>query len=291
MRIGVLLLPADPWAQSVRRARHLEALGFHHLWTYDHLSWRRYRDQPWHAAIPWLTGLAGVTERVGLGTMVTSPNFRHPVTLAKEAMTLDHVSAGRLILGVGAGGTGFDATVLGGEPPSPRERADRFAEFVEMLDGLLGAPSFSHRGRFYAAEEARMIPGSVQRPRLPLAIAAAGPRALDLTARLGDAWITYGDPGAEDQSAAATEAAVRRQAERLDERCAALGRDPGSLRRYFLIGNTDERPLASADAFEDFAGRYAGLGFTDLVFHDPRPGDPVFTEDPAVVDAIAERLL
>ncbi|MEV6928945.1 LLM class flavin-dependent oxidoreductase [Dactylosporangium sp. NPDC051485] len=291
MRIGVLLLPADPWAQSVQRARHLEALGFHHLWTYDHLSWRRYRDLPWHAAIPWLTGLAGVTERVGLGTMVASPNYRHPVTLAKEAMTLDHVSAGRVILGVGAGGTGFDATVLGGEAPSPRERTDRFTEFVEVLDGLLGAPSYNHRGRFYGAEEARMIPGSVQRPRLPLAVAAAGPRALDLTARLGDAWITYGDPGAEDQSAAATEAAVRRQAARLDERCAALGRDPGSLRRYFLIGNTDERPLASVDAFEDFAGRYAELGFTDLVFHDPRPGDPVLTEDPAVVDAIAERLL
>ncbi|MGI5241947.1 LLM class flavin-dependent oxidoreductase [Dactylosporangium sp. CA-139066] len=291
MRIGVLLFPADPWPQTLARARHLESLGYAHLWTYDHLSWRRYRDLPWHATIPWLTGLAAATTRVRLGTMVTSPNFRHPVTLAKDAMTLDHISEGRLTLGVGAGGTGFDATVLGGEPPAPRERTARFVEFTEMLDGLLREPAYSRRGEYYTADEARMIPGCVQRPRLPLAIAAAGPRALDLTARVGDAWITYGDPNATDRPAAATEAAVRAQAAILDERCAALGRDPAALDRYFLVGNTDERPLASVAAFEDFAGRYESLGFTDIVFHDPRPGDPVFTEDPEIADAIAERML
>ncbi|WP_238010540.1 LLM class flavin-dependent oxidoreductase [Dactylosporangium sp. AC04546] len=289
MRIGVLLLPADPWPRTVERARHLEAIGYEHLWTYDHLSWRRYRDRPWHAAIPWLTGIAGVTSRVRLGTMVTSPNFRHPVNLAKEAMTLDHVSDGRLTLGIGGGGTGFDATVLGAAPLTPGQRTARFTEFVEVLDGLLRAPAYSHRGAHYTVDEARMIPGCVQRPRLPLAIAAAGPRALALTARLGDAWITYGDPAASDQSAAATERAVRTQAAILDERCAELGRDPASLERIYLIGNTDERPLASLAAFEDFAGRYERLGFTDIVFHDPRPDDPVFTDDPAVVDAIADR--
>ena len=106
MRVGVLMLPTDPWPDTVRRAQELERLGYDHLWTYDHLSWRRYRDRDWHAAIPWLTGIAMATERVRLGTMVASPNFRHPVTLAKEAMTLDHVSGGRLTLGIGAGGTG-----------------------------------------------------------------------------------------------------------------------------------------------------------------------------------------
>src|ERR1041384_674352 len=103
MRLGVLLLPTDPWASSVARARHLEGLGYAHLWTYDHLSWRRYREEPWHAAVPWLTGLAGVTQRVRLGTMVASPTFRHPVTFAKELLTLDHISGGRFTLGVGAG--------------------------------------------------------------------------------------------------------------------------------------------------------------------------------------------
>ena len=91
----------------------------------------------WHAAIPWLTGLAMATDRIRLGTMVASPNFRHPVTLAKEAMTLDHVSGGRLTSGLGAGGPGFDATVLGGAQPSPSARVARFAEFVDVLDELL----------------------------------------------------------------------------------------------------------------------------------------------------------
>ncbi|WP_327001305.1 LLM class flavin-dependent oxidoreductase [Dactylosporangium sp. NBC_01737] len=291
MRIGVLLLPTDPWPQTVARARHLEALGYDHLWTYDHLSWRRYRELPWHAALPWLTGLAGVTSRVRLGTMVTSPTFRHPVALAKEAMTLDHVSGGRVTLGIGAGGTGFDATVLGEQVRTPRQRAERLTEFVEVLDGLLREPAYSHRGEHYTVDDARMVPGCVQQPRLPLAIAAAGPKTLALAARLGDAWITYGEPDAADQSPAAIEAAVRRQAAILEERCAELGRDPASMDRVYLVGNTAERPLASVAAFEDFAGRYAALGFTDIVFHDPRPGDPVWTEDPAIVDAIAERFM
>ena len=291
MRIGVLLLPTDPWPQTVARAQHLEALGYAHLWTYDHLSWRRYRDLPWHAALPWLTGLAGVTSRVRLGTMVTSPTFRHPVSLAKEAMTLDHVSDGRLTLGVGAGGTGFDATVLGEQVRTPRQRASRLGEFVEVLDGLLRQPMYSHRGEHYTVDDARMVPGCVQRPRLPLAIAAAGPKTLALTARFGDAWITFGEPDAADQSPAAIEAAVRGQAAVLDARCAELGRDPASLQRIYLVGNTAERPLASVAAFEEFVGRYAALGFTDIVFHDPRPGDPVWTEDPAIVDAIAGHLL
>lgn len=291
MRIGVLLLPTDPWPQTVARARHLEALGYAHLWTYDHLSWRRYRDQPWHAALPWLTGLAGVTSRVRLGTMVTSPTFRHPVGLAKEAMTLDHVSGGRLTLGIGAGGTGFDATVLGEAVLSPGRRAARLTEFVDVLDGLLRQPACSHRGEHYTVDDARMVPGCVQRPRIPLAVAAAGPKTLALTARHADAWITFGEPDAADQSPAAIEAAVRRQAAILEARCADLGRDPAGIDRIYLVGNTAERPLASLAAFEDFAGRYAALGFTDIVFHDPRPGDPVWTDDPQIVEAIAERFL
>jgi alkanesulfonate monooxygenase SsuD/methylene tetrahydromethanopterin reductase-like flavin-dependent oxidoreductase (luciferase family) len=288
VRIGVLLLPTDPWPVTVERARTVEALGYHHLWTYDHLSWRRYRDRPWHAALPWLTGVAGVTSTIRLGTMVSSPNFRHPVTLAKEAMTLDHVAGGRVVLGVGAGGTGFDATVLGpAQGRGPGSRSARFAEFVEVLDGLLRNPAYSHQGAFYTVDDARMIPGCVQRPRLPIAVAATGPKALAVVARHADAWITYGEPDSTDLSPAQIERAVRTQSERLAEACAAIGRDPAELQRIYLIGNTEERPLASIAAFTDFVGRYQALGFTDIVFHDPRPDDEVWSDDPAIVEAIA----
>ncbi|HEX6312673.1 MAG TPA: LLM class flavin-dependent oxidoreductase [Acidimicrobiia bacterium] len=290
MRVGVLVVPIDPWPETVERVRRLEALGYDHLWTYDHLSWRRYREHDWHATIPWLTGVACATGRIRLGTMVTSPNFRHPVTLAKDAMTLDHVSNGRLVLGIGAGGPGFDATVLGGEPLSAPARVGRFVEFVEVVDELLREPRVSHRGAHYVVDDARMLPGCLQRPRVPLAIAAGGRRTLALTARHADAWITYGDTSYTDMTGAGTEAILAHHAEQLDAACAEIGRDPAEIDRIYLIGNTEGRPLASVDTFVEFAGRYAALGFTDLVFHHPVPGDPVWNEPETIVEDIAGAL-
>lgn len=283
VRIGVLVLPTDPFGAAVAQVRKLEELGYHSLWTYDHLSWRRYRDKPWFAAVPWLTGMAGVTEQIRLGTMVASPNFRHPVTFAKEAMTLDHISAGRLTLGLGAGGTGFDATVFGEESLAARQRADRLSEFVEVLDTLLREPESSHTGAYYTVDGAMMLPGCVQRPRVPLAIAAGGSRTLGLVARYGDAWITDGEEDGAGE--------IRKKVDLLAGHCAAIGRDPETIERILLTGNTSERPLASLDAFADFVGRYGELGFTEVVFHHPRPDDPVWTDDPAMVERIAEAYL
>lgn len=291
MRIGVLLMPTDPWPQTVARARQLEALGFHHLWSYDHLSWQRFRDQPWFAALPWLTGIAVATIRIRIGTMVASPTFRHPVPFAKELMTLDHVSAGRLTVGVGAGGTGFDATVLGKPVLTPGERAARLGDFVEVLDGMLRNDRYSTANPRYPVDEARMIPGCVQRPRVPLAIAAAGRKTLAVAARYGDAWISEGGTRGPNPTPADVEDAARAQSRQLDESCRELGRDPTALDRVFLVSNRVERPLASLDAFADFRQRCAALGFTDLVVPDPRPGDELFDDDPAVLEAVAREFL
>jgi alkanesulfonate monooxygenase SsuD/methylene tetrahydromethanopterin reductase-like flavin-dependent oxidoreductase (luciferase family) len=219
----------------------------------------------------------------------TSPNFRHPVTLAKELIALDDVSGGRFVLGIGAGGTGFDATALGQEAWTPRERADRFAEFVGLLDRLLTQDAVTQQGTYYSADEARNIPGCVQQPRLPFAVAATGPRGLALAARFGQAWVTTGDPalfetGTPEQS----RAAIRGQIERLGEACTAVSRDPGELDRILLTGFTPERngPLESVDAFVDFAGRHAELGVTEIVLHHPIP-DSDFATDPKVFERIA----
>ncbi len=277
--------------ETVRAAQRLEQLGYHHLWVYDHISWRRYRDRPWHATYPWLTGVAAGTDRIRIGTMVSNPNIRHPVTLAKDAMTIDHISDGRLTLGLGAGGTGYDATVLGQEPLSVGRRIDRLAEFAECLDGLLSGELESHRGEWYTFNEARLLPGCVQRPRVPIAIAAGGRRGLGVTAAHGDAWITYGDTSYQERSASGTARVVANQIELLEEQCASVGRDPATIDRIYLIGNTEARPLASAEAFADFAGTYEELGFTDLVFHHPRPDDPVWNDAPEIVEDIAENHL
>src|SRR5580704_1217263 len=103
MRLSTVILPVYPWARGQEVWRRAEALGFHAAYTYDHLSWRSFRDRTWFGALPTLTAAALVTERLRLGTLVTSPNFRHPVTLAKELMTLDDISEGRLTVGIGAG--------------------------------------------------------------------------------------------------------------------------------------------------------------------------------------------
>lgn len=292
MRLGVLMIPTDPWPVAVERARHLEALGFAHLWTYDHLSWQRYRDEPWFGAIPWLTGIAAATSSIRLGTMVTSPNFRHPVTLAKDLMTLDHISAGRLSVGIGAGGIGFDATVFADPVLTPGQRAARLSDFVEVLDGLLTQPAdYSSDNQRYPVVGARMIPGSVQSPRVPFVIAATGRKTISVAARFGDGWLTEGDPTDPNPTRSDVEEAMKRQIALLEDSCRAVGRDPASLNRFFLLSNRAERPLADLATFTDFVERYSRLGFTDLVIHDPRPGDPFWDDDAAMIERIAERFL
>ena len=290
MRIGVCIIPTDPWPSAVAQARHVEDLGFDHLWTYDHLSWQHYRDRPWFSAIPWLTGMAGVTERIRIGTLVSSPNFREPLTLAKDAIALDHISGGRFMLGVGAGGLGWDATVFRDEPLPTADRSARFGEFVEAIDGLLTDHEFSFRGEHYLINDARTRPGSVQIPRLPLAVAANGPRALDLAARFGDAWITIGDyehfTGTPDE----IHASIADQVHRFEDACARVDRDPGTIDRIYLTGATADRPLASVGAFSDYLGRYEALGFTDLVVHHPRADDPAWNDPPDILDQIANAL-
>ena len=281
MRVGVLLLPADPWPETVALAERVEAMGYDHLWTYDHLSWRRYRDHAWFGSTPWLVGVAVVTERIRVGPMVASPSFRHPVPYAKEIVTLDHMSNGRLLLGIGAGGIGFDSTVLGTAVPEPRPRFDRYAEFVGLLDQLLREPEVSARGAYFAAQQARREPPCVQQPRVPFVLAAEGRRGFALVAQHGDAWV----------SLAQGPDVVASRVEQFDAACEAVGRDPRTVDRVLLSANDVERPLTSPDAFRDFVEHYEALGFTDIVFHHPRADDPVFTDDPAMVERIATEVL
>ncbi|MFI9627502.1 LLM class flavin-dependent oxidoreductase [Streptomyces sp. NPDC052042] len=290
LRLSTVILPVDRWHEAGRaKWQRAEDLGFHTAYTYDHLSWRSFRDGPWFGALPTLTAAATATTRLRLGTLVTSPNFRHPVTLAKELISLDDISDGRITLGIGAGGSGFDATALGQEAWTPKERADRFGEFLPLLDQLLTEEAVTRRGTHYTANEARNVPGCVQRPRLPFAVAATGPRGLKLAARYGQAWVTTGDPklyeeGTPEQSVEA----LRGQVEKLGKACAEIGRAPGDLDKILLTGFTPDRgrPLESVDAFVDFAGRHHELGFTEIVVHWPIP-DSDFAADQAVFERIA----
>lgn len=104
MHLSTVILPIYRWAaEGLKMWQRAEELGFHAAYTYDHLSWRvPFREGPWFGAVPTLTAAATVTQSMRLGTLVTSLNFRHPVTLAKDLITLDDVSDGRITLGIGA---------------------------------------------------------------------------------------------------------------------------------------------------------------------------------------------
>ncbi|MGW0771723.1 LLM class flavin-dependent oxidoreductase [Streptomyces sp. NPDC002676] len=287
MRLSTVILPTQRWSEGgSRRWRHAEELGFHAAYTYDHLSWRSLRDRAWFGAVPTLAAAAAVTRSIRLGTLVASPNFRHPVPFAKELMSLDDLSDGRITLGVGAGADGFDATVMGRATWSPRERTARFEEFLELLDRLLRVPAVSHDGAFYRAHEAYNLPGCRQSPRLPFAVAATGPRGMKLAARYGQAWVTLGDPRLPDGNEQQFHATIAGQVENLEKALAEQGRTTQDIERILLTGFTSGRPLQSVDAFVDFAGRYAELGFTEIVVHWPVE-DSVFEADEKVFERIA----
>lgn len=225
--------------------------------------------------VPTLAAAAAATQRIRLGPLVASPNFRHPATFAKDLVALDDISGGRIIAGVGAGGTGYDATVLGGVAPTPAQRSQRFAEFVEALDLFLREPAASYDGSAFSADEVRTYPGCVQQPRLPLALAATGPRGMATVARFADCWVTTGDLTAAPKLPPAEGlASIRPQLDLLDAACEQAGRDPGSVRRLALTGTLLDPALDSVGSFIDGVETYAAAGFTDYVVHWPRADEP-----------------
>jgi alkanesulfonate monooxygenase SsuD/methylene tetrahydromethanopterin reductase-like flavin-dependent oxidoreductase (luciferase family) len=266
--VGVCILPEQldvaPWVRA-------EQLGFAHAWTYDHLAWRSLRDSQWFAAVPLLSAAAGATSRIRIGPLVASPNFRHPVPFAKDLVALDHLSGGRLIVGIGRGGPGWDLAMLGGPAPSERVRTERFEEFVVVLDGCMRNERYSHTGRYYSAAEARAIPPS----HAPLAIAATGARGMRLAARYGACWVTVGPD-------------VRAQVAQFNAACTAVGRDPATIRRLVLTGPVLPSGCGSPQEFDDMIGAYAELGITDVVVHWPRATEP-YAGDLAVFERIFTR--
>jgi alkanesulfonate monooxygenase SsuD/methylene tetrahydromethanopterin reductase-like flavin-dependent oxidoreductase (luciferase family) len=287
MRHGIIILPEKRWPDAAQQWRRAEEIGFDHAWTFDHLMWRWLRGSAWFSAIPILAAAAAVTSRIRLGTLVASPNLHHPVKLAKDMMTLDQVSGGRLVCGLGAGADGFDTEVFGAEPVRPGERAGRFGEFVELLDLLLRQEETSFHGRHYRAVAAHMHPGCVQRPRVPFAVAAGGPRGMRLAARYAATWVTTGvpgnfRPGRFDELTGP----LKEQLDRLNEACLDQGRDPATLGRMVVAGIQLGGGLASRESFAEASRFFAELGFTDLVVVWPRPDFP-FQARAEVLDEIA----
>lgn len=284
MRIGITLLTDLPWAEAAPRWRAAEEMGFAHAWTYDHLVWGGLPDSPWRAATPVLGAVAATTSRIGLGTLVASPNFRHPYLLLREAQALEDVSDGRLLLGLGTGGD-LDSRLLGEADLTVRERVDRFQENVDLLVRLRDEDHVDADGRWFSVRDARTLP---RLARTPLLLAGNGPRSVRYAARVGDGWVTTG-PRAESVEEWLT--GLRDASRVLDEEL--QGR---TMPRYVLLdsagtltGWPGRTSLESVDFFTDLVGRVGELGFTDAVTHWPRPEAP-YAASEGVLEQVAALL-
>ena len=286
MRFGLTILPEHRWSDAAPMWRRAQELGFDHAWTYDHLVWGGLPDSPWFGTIPTLTAAAMVTSTIRLGTFVSSPNYRHPVTFMRDLLALDDISGGRFICGIGAGGD-IDNAILGGKPLTPKERFVRLQEFTGLLDRLLTQDHVSHRGTHFCAVDARTLPGPVQRPRIPFVMAANGPRSMRLAVEYGAGWVTTGP---KVETLGEWWAALAKLGGRLDEALVTADRDPATLERYLNLDSSPQFALSSVAVFEEMSGRASELGFTDVITHWPRPGSP-YAGDVSVLETVASEVI
>jgi alkanesulfonate monooxygenase SsuD/methylene tetrahydromethanopterin reductase-like flavin-dependent oxidoreductase (luciferase family) len=225
---------------------------------------------------PWtlLAALARATTTLRLGTLVAILVSRLPTVLAGHVLAVDQISDGRIELGIGAGDLASDNAVFGTAPWTSSERVARLEEQLGLLDALLRGEPVTRAGEHYSVTAAQ-LPAPVQRPRPPLVVAAEGNRTLHLVARHADAWVTLGGQPMTGQRGvpSITEAeamiATRERVEKLASHCDQLGRDPREIRRILLAYRRRVDPLSSLDAFDEFVGSHADLGFKEFVFYWP----------------------
>ncbi|MBA2265787.1 MAG: LLM class flavin-dependent oxidoreductase [Chloroflexi bacterium] len=249
------------WPELVERFVLADELGFDHAWLVDHLMpTDPPHDRPIFEAWTSLAALATLTRRIRLGVLVSSNTFRHPSLLAKQAVTVDHASGGRLILGIGTGWYPDEHRRFGLEFPAAPERVDRLEEALEVLDHLGRGEPATHHGRFYRLDGATALPRPVQRPRIPILIAAHRPRMLRLAARYADIWDTF--PTIEGTATQGVLSDLSERVAAFETACRAAGRDSLTVRRSVWVGS---EPLENQSAYRDFVARHRSLGFTDLM--------------------------
>ncbi|TCO44229.1 LLM class flavin-dependent oxidoreductase [Actinocrispum wychmicini] len=271
MRFGLKVNPGT-WDEAARWAKIAEETGFDGLWTGDNMRNPRDPAVPVHDGLTIIAAWAATTTRIRVGVLIANVVFRRPTVLAKQALTLDHVSGGRFDLGIGSGVWPTDHGMSGVPMWEPAERAARLGEFVDVVDRLLQGDVSDHSGPYYPYQHASMTPGPIQ-DRIPLIIAANAPRALRVAAEHGDGWVTFPGAASEEEFHAASVARIRRLTE--------LRQAP---QRRILLAYGSITPWASEDSFARLVERYATIGFDEIVCYAPKP------DERAVFDKVVGRL-
>jgi F420-dependent oxidoreductase-like protein len=265
----------QPYEEVLSVARHAEATGWDGIWFADHfMADGEHDDAPFQEAWTTLSALAAAIPRVRLGTLVVGNTYRHPAVVAKMAASVDRISGGRFVLGLGASWQESEHRAYGIPFYTLRERLARLDEACQVIQGLFRDERTTFRGRFYELDNAPLSPKPVQEP-LPLMIGGGGEKVtLRIAARYAQEWNTRAD----------LETMIHKMGV-LDRHCAEIGRDPRSIRRstMALIGLADDDAAArrmrenapfsplltgSCESIHDQVRAYADAGIDELIIPD-----------------------
>ena len=273
VRFQVLILPNVEWSELLDRFQRVEDLGFDLAVTGDH--WCDWSNPPsnWFEMWTTLAGVAQATSRIRIAPCVAQIPLRNPAMLARQALTVDHISGGRLEIGLGLG-MPVDPSykMIGMENWTNKKRVAQFDEYVQIVDQLLSNEVTTFKGEFYEVNEATMNPRSPQQPRPPITVAALGPVMIGKAVKYADTWNTmsFAESFDEQLSEVQGKIALARQY------CETIGRDPETLRISYNLFDAQSRATGgkiryyeSHQVFEDLVGGLADAGITEFGLYYP----------------------
>lgn len=277
MKFSVWPAPGRPTDEILDLARAADALGYFGYWFADHYmpdtGSEDMKPGDIHEVWSVLPAVAAVTESIRVGPLVSPTSVHHPAILANRAATLDHVSHGRMVLGLGAGWQINEHKAYGIELEPPKARVDRFEEAIQIVRSMLDEDKTTFDGSFYSITDAPSDPSPVQ-DQLPILVGTSGPRMCRITARFAQEWNTWGGPDKAAESVTV-----------FTEACNKVGVDPASKHKsvqalfFFtddqeqidgaLGGPMGDRSVAgSDDRIVEAIGQYAELGFDEMIVPD-----------------------
>lgn len=275
MRFSFWPNPSQPYGEVLALARHVESTGWDGLWYADHFMPNAAdTSAPWPEAWTTLSAIGAMVPRLRIGTLVTGNTYRHPAVLAKMAATLDHITAGRVVLGLGSGWQENEHRQYGLPFYTVAERLQRLDEACAVIKALFTQSTANFGGRFYQLKDASLEPKPVQQP-LPLLIGGGGEQVtLKITAKWADEWNVWGTP-----------ATLKQKMSVLDGHCKTLGRDPKSIQRsaVALLFMSDDAAylermrgtkmqqatiIGTAEEVAATVAEYAAMGVDELIVPD-----------------------
>ena len=275
MRFSIWLAMEQSWSELVRTAAHAERTGWDGVWVPDHFMPDGERSlSPRLEGWTTIAGIAACVDRVRVGVLVTGNTYRHPAVLANMAATVDHISGGRHVLGLGAGWQENEHEAYGIAFPAVPERLARLDEACQVIRLLLTQERSNFEGRFYRLVDAPCEPKPIQRP-LPLLVGGSGENVtMRIAARYADEWNSWGLPEL-----------MAHKSEVLDRHCAEIGRDPAEIKRsaqaLVMMSDDEEQVLrwraerlpvphiaGTPSEVADVMGRYADIGLDEFIVSD-----------------------